>query len=109
MSGGPNDGGLFIDTGLLRDHVSKLREQKKTALRLKHSVEKVKMLSDPSMSFQYDPIIRDVESLVEYLDRMADALDQVDDEAIMASMRIASLIDSSTEETLHIVSNEIKL
>ena len=104
-----NDGGLFVDTGLLRDHVSKLREQKKIALRLKKSVQTVKALSDPSTAFQYDTIIRDVDCLVEYLDRMANALDNVDDEAIMMHMRIAHLIDDSTYEASHTISNEIKL
>ena len=97
--------GLFVDTRLLRDHVDKLREKKKTATRLYENVIGMKRADDPAMSYRYEPVLRDINQLIEYFDRMALLLSNVSDDAIELSHKIGAIIEEGTEYTRHTVSN----
>lgn len=109
MSKGFNKNSLFVDTGLLRDHVSKLREEKKLAIRLYENVAAMKRVSDPTISYQYNPILRDIEELMEYFGRMANLLDSIADDAIQLSHEIGALIEDNTELTRQVTSNNFML
>lgn len=99
----------FVDTGLLRDHVSKLRQQKKIASRLYENVAAMKRLSDPSVAYQYNSILRDIQQMIDYFDRMAKELDHIGDEAVELSHRIGKIIEESTERTRSTTSKNFML
>ena len=100
---------LFVDTRLLRDHVTKLREEKKIALELYENIVAMKKLSDPNVSYQYNAILRDVEQLIEYFEAMARSLDLVVDEAVVLSHKSEDSILSDTEETRKKITDEFFL
>ena len=109
MSKDFNNDALFVDTGCLRDHVSKLREEKKLAARLYENVLVLRRLSDPSTSYQYNSILRDVNQMIEYFERMASVLNRIDDEAIRLSREIKHTIEEDTEATRYITAKELML
>lgn len=109
MSKGGNHGGTFVDTELLRDHVSKLREEKKIALKLYENVRAMRALSDPTVSYQYNSILYNVEQMIEYFDRMSKVLANVEDDAIQLSHELTKIIEDNTYDTRHIVSKSIML
>jgi len=104
-----NKSSLFVDTGLLRDHVSKLREKKKIATRLYENVMGMRNADDPTSSYRYDSILRDIEQLMEYFDRMATLLSNVGDDAIELSHKLNTLIKEDTEYTHYTISNNFLL
>ena len=104
-----HNNGLFVDTGLLRDHVSKLREERKLACKLYDTVAAMRKMSDPSLVPQYNRILRDVEQLIEYFGRMADLLSKTSDEAVQLSRQIGTLIQDETEYAHHVTNQNIML
>ena len=109
MSKGGNESGLFVDTGLLRDHVSKLRNEKKIASQLYANTVAMKGLDVQNSSYQYDLILRDIDQLVVYFKKMADLLDHVDDEAVQLSRMVGGMIENDSERIQKIVSNTFML
>lgn len=107
MSKGSNPNGLYVDTGLLRDHVSALRKQKKLATRLYENVAVMKTLADPADADRYNPILRDIEQMIEYFDRMANQLTIVHDEAVQLSHELRGMIKDSTQLTKHIIAEQL--
>ena len=101
MSNGFNQNHLFVDTRFLRDHTSKLREEKKWASQLYDSVAAMKSCSDPAVSYQYTPILGDIAQLIEYFERMAKLLDHINDEAVQLSNELGELIEEDTSSTHH--------
>lgn len=104
-----NHGGLFVDTGLLRDHVSKLREEKKTAVRLYESVEAMRNYADPEAYGQYTVVLRDIKQLIEYFDRMARVLAEAGDEAVHLSREIGDLLKDDAAQVRHVSSHAFML
>ena len=100
---------MFVDTGLLRDHVSKLREKRKTAIRLYESVLDIKNADLPACDYRYRTILRDIEQLIEYFDRMADLLSNVSDDAVELSQKIGNLIQDDADNTRYIVNDNFML
>ena len=109
MSKGSNPNGLYVDTGLLRDHVSALRKQKKLATRLYENVAVMKTLADPADADRYNPILRDIEQMIEYFDRMANQLTIVHDEAVQLSHELRGMIKDSTDLSRHITAKNFVL
>ena len=109
MSRGYNTNGLFVDTGLLRDHVSKLREQKKTASGLYEMLLAMRGADEPSAVGRYDRILREVERLVEYLGRMADVLENASDDAVEMSRELGGLIRDDADQVHYVASNALML
>ena len=109
MRKGYSHGGLFVDTGLLRDHVSKLQNQRKIAERLRESLRAMQCISEPERLGQYKAVLRDVDQLCEYLTRMARLLDNAGDEAVVLSREIAAIIEEDAAQTRYISSNTFML
>ena len=109
MSKNYDTDGLFVDTGLLRDHVSKLHERKKTATRLYESVRSMRRADDPAFAYKYDSILQNIEQLIEYFTRMASALDKIEGDATELSQKIGRLIEEDTDDTRHTISNNFML
>ena len=101
--------GVFVNTGFLRDHVSKLCEQKKLATILYENVVAMKSHGDPTVSYQYDSILQDVEQLMEYFGRMAKLLADVNDEAVQLNNELGGLIEDDADNTRHTVSSTFML
>lgn len=109
MSNGHKKNCLFVDTGLLRDHVSKLHEEKKLAIGLYENVNAMKTGSDLTISHRYNSILRDIEQLIEYFSRMADLLADIDDDAVHLSHRLHILLEDDTERIRHVSSKNFML
>ena len=109
MIKGSSKDGVFVDTGLLRDHVSKLREQKKLASELYAHVLAMKNSSDPTVSYQYNRILHDVEQLVAYFAKMSQVLSVVEEDAVQLGRQIECVIDNDTDELKHDVSKTLML
>ena len=75
------DDSIRINTRLLRDHVSAVREEKRLAQQLQNKVELLKRISGEGERPAYQYILGRVECLVRYYQKMADALEEVGDEA----------------------------
>lgn len=101
--------GVYVDTGLLRDHVSKLREEKKLASRLYENVTVMKTLADPMNAYRFDPVLRDVAQLIEYFDAMANQLTHVDAEAVRLSNSVRGVIEDNTDLTRRITDENFLL
>lgn len=92
-----NNNGLYVDTGLLRDHVSKLREEEKLATRLYENIVDMKVAADPMETYQYDSLLRDIEQMISYFNAMANLLAHIADEAVQLSHELRGMIKDSTD------------
>ena len=102
MSRNYSENGVYVDIGLLRDHISKLREEKKLASRLYENVAAMKMAADPTDDYLYDSLLCDIEQMIEYFNAMATHLAHIDDEAVQLSHELRSIIKDSAELSHHI-------
>ena len=109
MSKGYHKNALYVDTGLLRDHISKLRGEKKLASRLYEKIAVMKMTSDPTVAHQYDSVLRDIEQLIDYFNEMANQLAYIDDEAVLLSQELRGVIEDSTDLSQRITAKSIVL
>lgn len=109
MSKANNRNGVYVDTGLLRDHVFKLREEKKLASKLYENIATMKLVADPMVAHQYDSVLRDIERMIEYFNTMANLLVCVGDEAIQLSHVLRGVIDDSTDMNQHITAEKFTL
>ena len=109
MRKGYKSDGFFLDTGLLRDHVSKLQRQRKTAEQLRETIRQMQRVAEPETVAQYKAVLRDVDLLCAYFTRMAQALTQTGDEAVVLSREIAAMLEEDTAQTHHTVTNSIML
>lgn len=109
MSKGNNKNGLYVDTGLLRDHVSKLRAEKKLAARLYESVSAMRAVADPASIHRYDSALRDIEQMIEYFSAMANQLAHIDDEAVRLSHEMRGLIEDSSDLNQRIIAENSML
>ena len=109
MSKDYNKNGLYVDTGLLRDHISKLREEKKLASRLFENIAFMKAFADPAVAHQYDLALRDIDRMIEYFDAMTNRLADVCDEATLLSGELRGMIEDSTDLSRRIVAESIML
>lgn len=88
--------GSYVDAGLLREHVSKLREEEKLASRLHENIAVMKAAADPLAAYQYDSVLHDIEQMIRYFHAMANLLAQIDDEAVRLSDELRGIIEDST-------------
>ena len=100
---------LFVDTELLRDHVSKLREKKKIATKLYENVRGMRRSDEPENAYRYNSLLREIEQLIEYFDRMAAYLSDMSDDAVELSRKMGNLIEENTEYTRYIISDNYML
>lgn len=109
MSKDYHKNGLYLDTGLLRDHVSRLREEKKLASRLYENVVVMKTVADPMVAYQYDLVLRDIEQMIEYFNTMANQLAHIDDEAVRLSHEVRGMIEDSTDMSQRVAAESFAL
>lgn len=100
---------FYLDTGLLRDHVSKLREQKKIASRLYATVSAMRNSSPPSEAYRYNSLLRDIEQLIAYFDKMADVLSNASDEAVYLKHKLSMIIEDDTYHARSVVRKSLML
>ena len=109
MSKGHHKNGLFVDTRFLRDHVSKLYEEKKMAAKLYETVVAMKQHSDPADVQRYDSILQDVDALLEYFGRMARLFAEIDDDVVQLENSLGRMIEDDTNRVRHTVSSTFML
>ena len=98
-----------MDIGLLRDHISKLQEEKKLASRLYESIAGMKTVADPVMACQYDSVLCDIERMIEYFHAMSEQLAFIADEAVQLSYELRGMIADSTYLSQHITAENFVL
>ena len=108
MSKGYNND-LYVDVGLLRDHISKLQEEKKLASRLYESVAVMKTVADPVVAEEYDLVLRNIEQMIEYFRRMENMLAHIHDEAVELSHELRGIIEDSTNMGQYITAENVVL
>ena len=101
--------GFFLDAGLLRDHVSKLQNQRKIAERLRENLLAMQRVADPETFAQYTAVLRDVDLLCEYLTCMARALDNTGDKAVTLNREITAIIIEDAAHTRNVASHALML
>lgn len=104
-----NNNCLYVDTGLLRDHISKLQEEKKLVSRLYESIVAMKTVADPMAAHQYDLVLRDIEKMIEYFNAMSKQLNYIADETVQLSNEIRSIIVDSTDLSRRIATENFVL
>lgn len=109
MSKGHHKDGLYLDTGLLRDHLSKLQADKKLASRLYESVAVMKTVADPVVAEKYDLVLRNIEQMIEYFRRMENMLAHIHDEAVELSHELRGIIEDSTNMGQYITAENVVL
>lgn len=109
MRKGYNTNGTFIDTGLLRDHVSKLRAEKKMATRLRESIIAMQQCSDEYAGSKFHSALYDADMLIEYLERMARLLAEAEERVIQISRETDVMITDRADETRHVSSHSFML
>ena len=109
MSKGYHKNGLYVDTGLLRDHISKLQEEKKLASRLYENIAIMKTVADPMDAYQYDLVLRDIEQIIAYFNAMGDQLTHTVDEAVRLSDELRGIIVDSTDLSRRIAAENFVL
>ena len=100
---------LYVDTGLLRDHLSRLQEEKKLASRLYENIEVMKAMADPADIHRYYAVLRDVEQMIEYFNKMANQLAHIADEAVQLSHELQGLTQDSTDLSRRITAGKFVL
>lgn len=109
MSRGYNKNGVYVDTGLLRDHISKLRQENKLATELYDSISAMKAVSDSAVAYQYDMVLREIGQIIEYLNTMANQLARIEEEAAQLSYELRGMIEDSTDLSHHIITRSFVL
>lgn len=99
------DENIHIDTGLLREHVSVILEEKRIAEQLLYQVEKLRKLSSDSVGPQYNAIVKKIENLIQYYRRMAEALETLGDDAVMLYREIAQKLQDDNDKAKRDISN----
>lgn len=88
----------YVDTGLLRDHVSDLREERRIAQSLYEAVKLVKDTGDPLLWQEYGRILNAIEELQRYFGKMIDVLDDVAFDATKLYQELGMGIQQSTDQ-----------
>ena len=101
--------GIFVNTGFLREHVLKLRTEKKIALELRENVEAMKYLVELDELYKIQAILRDIDMMIDYFEKMADSMDTIGNEAVYLSRTIGGIVQDDTDATKSVVSKEIAL
>ena len=100
---------LYVDTGLLRDHISKLRERRKTAVRLYANVREMRKYSSPDDAYKYNSLLRDIERMIAYFEKMEKVLCSAADEAEYLSRKVGHMIEEDTFRSRRVVKNTFML
>ena len=101
--------GTFVNTGLLRDHVSTLQEERKTALQLRESLIAMRNNCDSADFSSFTPVLRNVNQLIEYLERMARFLAETEEKVIVISRETARQIEDQSLHIGHVSSSTFML
>ena len=109
MSANNSKSSAYVDTGLLRDHISKLREEKKFVSQLYENVMAMKIVADPTECYKYDSVLRDIEQMIGYFNAMVKELAHIDDGAVQLSYGLRSIIKDSEELTQRIITENFML
>jgi len=90
---------IYLDTRLLRNQVSTLQDERKTAQRLRESVLTAKNLSDPAMYPYYNRVLNEINELIQYFGKMGEALEGIEQDAFSLQKSIKSLVQTGTDQT----------
>ena len=91
------DSSSYFDTGSLRDHVSEILEEQRTAQRLYETVRFAKNTGDPLVAQGYDRVLNSIETLQRYFERMAIVLDDAAVDASRVYKELGICIQDSTD------------
>ena len=94
------DDALFVDTRSLRDHVSIIQEEQKTARQLYQSVSLLRDVCDPSQEPNVRRALSRIQDLITYFERMEEGFEQMEQEAFQVHDSIASMLREDTDRVI---------
>ena len=100
---------FYVDMCLLRDHISRLRERRKTAGRLYANVREMRKYSSPDDAYKYNSLLRDIERMIAYFEKMEKVLCSAADEAEYLSRKVGHMIEEDTFRSRRVVKNTFML
>ena len=90
---------IYLNTRLLRDRVSGIREERRTAQQLLESVRRTRELSDPAVQAEYNGILTDLNALIRFFEKMEETFEQIETEAIELNRTIESMLQEGIDRT----------
>lgn len=96
---------IYIDTRLLRDHVSIILEEKRIAQQLYSQVNQLKRSDESVFGPQCHEALSKIDTLIRYYQMMANALEEVGDNAVALSREISRILQDDTDEVKRHYSN----
>ena len=99
------DGSIHIDTRLLREHVSVVLEQRRMAQQLYERVEALQRISEETSRAQYRTILHKIDRLIQYYQKMAEALGSIGDGAEALYRDISRLLSDDTDAAGRVLPN----
>lgn len=64
---------------------------------------------EPEDVYKYNSIIRDIDNIIEYFERMSRSLSHIADEATHLSRKINKIIEDGNERTRHAIDQSLQL
>ena len=99
------DGSIHIDTRLLREHVSVVLEERRIAQRLYSNVEALQRISDEASRAQYRALLNKIDRLIQYFQKMADALEEISDGADALYRELSRLLGDDNDVAKSVLPN----
>ncbi len=98
------DGRLFVNTALLREHVNDIREERRIVLQLRDAVSRAKNYGDPGIQPLYNSVISSLTSFSNYFEKMADAVETINDDAVALSQNIRQQVEAGIADAAFVAS-----
>ena len=92
------DSQFYLDIKYLRDHVSEIQDERRTAQRLRSSIIAARDLGDPNLAPRYRSIISSADDLILYFDKMADVFDELAYEGNKLSKKISQMVEADSNQ-----------
>ena len=105
MSGLTGFEGLYVNVGLLRDHIVDVAEQKHLAQQLLDKVNLLQRMDAEGPQDQYRILQKKISNLVEYHSRLETTLEEIAEKAVQLSHDIHNAVRSDTDETIDAVNH----
>lgn len=98
--------GLYVNTRLLRDHVSDVAEQKKLAQQLLERIDWMQTADVDGPQDQYCHLQQKIHNLIQYYNNLEITLEEIEEKAVYLSRDIRNTVRSDTEETTEKVNHD---
>lgn len=105
MSGPKGFNGLYVNIGLLRDHIADVTDQKNLVQQILDKIVLLQRMDVEGPQDQYHLLQQRISNLVRYYRQLGITLDEIEEKAVLLSHDIRDAIWSDTEETIDTVNH----